>query len=308
MKQILALGLSVGFLCSCATPRIKPWEWNSLSESLQQLAHQGQLTDDIFCKNFKRICDQLKEEREGYGPYLFWGLSENQDPSRPDRPITEPAVLAELFRLASVSPMDPAFHTVHSGMLQSYGTLFSTTLRPEGYARDRWLDHAFEAGLGLAESEYFNPQPEGGTFLSNLTYFAGRIAFRDQPTRLEQLKALEPKVAKKLRKTDYSRFTVATVIETTKGSFENPIEARLDFVTLQPNAAGYSHALVYSVKESEDGAFQLLNVDLIRLDRFRQLSQASSLGSGKTIRPLYGAVILGLKAPRPGTRSLKLAQ
>lgn len=277
-----------------------------MTEELQSLSQQGRLSEEVFCRAFGALCRQLEEDKEGYSPYLFWGTLKNEDESRPDTRMVDPGILQRLCVKATVSPLDADFRTAHAGLLATYGSLLSSTLTPSGYWRDRWLEGYIEHGLALEEG-IFSPEPKHGTLLLNVTYFAGRIAFRSDRKRLDQLKALESKAPKSLLDYPFTDVPVISVIETTRGGVKNPIEIHLDFLALRPNAGGYSHLLVYSAKESAEGFLSLINVLPVKEDQFKAWTQASTLGKARPIRAGFSAAILGLAEPHLGDRTLRLS-
>ena len=116
-------------------------------------------------------------ERDSRDPEMLalWGKSVNFD-EHAKAVIVDPATLKALFAAAHVAPG-------HAGVTHTYGYLTSTLVTPYGYKRDRWTSGVIERGFGLPAG-FLSPAPSTGTLLSNVTAFAGSIAFRGEPKEL----------------------------------------------------------------------------------------------------------------------------
>src|SRR5436190_9017644 len=146
------------------------------AQALQAAAAKGQSVDRLLKKLCPAIYRQIVADKNTPGLLSFWGRSANVDENA-GQTIVDPAILRAIGRLAGV-PMRGRF--VHAGLQHTYGYLFSLIETPYGYKRDRWVSEEWEIGFGMDRS-LLAPEPRAGTLLANLTWFMGRIVFRDCP-------------------------------------------------------------------------------------------------------------------------------
>ena len=138
-------------------------------------------------KSIPGFLDQLERDRKAPGLEALWGQSRNIDESSlsttttPATPKTATRIVPENLLRALTSiwalPYSSDFTEGHAGLTHTYGYLFSTLETPYGYKRARYVRGEIEAGFGLPTGS-LGGKPRSGTLLQNLTYFAGRIAFR----------------------------------------------------------------------------------------------------------------------------------
>ncbi len=106
---------------------------------------------------------------------------------------------------------------VHAGVNHTYGYLFSIIDTPYGHKRDRWVKGQVAKTLGIPE-DAIAPQSRNGTFLTNVTYLLGRVAFRGRRREQQALRSLRPLVAAELREYAYARLRGYRIVETIEGS------------------------------------------------------------------------------------------
>jgi hypothetical protein len=126
----------------------------------------------------------------------LWGLSRNIDESNlASGRRTVPANLIQFLNGYWNAPYDSDFIFGHAGLNHTYGYLFSILETPYGYKRARYVRHEIEAGFGIKEG-ILSGTPKQGTLLLNLTLFAGKIAFRDDPAGRDEIDRLFKSKAK----------------------------------------------------------------------------------------------------------------
>ena len=176
----------------------------------------------------------------------------------------------------------------HAGLTHTYGYLFSTLKTPYGFKRARWVSGEIERGLGLPVG-LFSPHPaKGTTLLSNVTGFAGRVAFRGDPEQLA--------LAKKYGKFDVSAYKVRRLTE--KVSFPGGplLTIRTDLVSY---SAGKGALLIYSWRDEKAKRAWLITAFPVAEGFADGLFAPKALGDGQPVAPRYNARIEpldGLKA------------
>lgn len=235
----------------------------------------------------------------------LWGRSINFDENVKGTIIPEPIIDAVLS-IAGVPPRDARI--VHAGFEHTYGYLLSNLRTPYGYKRLRWVRPDIEIGFGL-EPGVISPTPNSGGFFMNVSYFAGRIAFRgDSKTDLEARRILRNAkgVARSLRRIDYSYLHGRRLTETVALSKTRIIELRTDFVPfVQLPAGGNSELLVYSIRDSAEAVPQLITAFPVAPGFSDGAFNPKNLGEGKPIITRYNAFVADLtdsKAPLVGRR------
>ena len=185
----------------------------------------------------------------------LWGRSRNVD-EYARQPIVHSAILRAIGQIADV-PLRRQI--VHAGLEHTYGYLFSLIETPFGRKRDRWTRASIEDGFGI---RYPDPcaEPVEGTLLTNLTWFAGHIAFRDRPRELRRLQQMSAYVSPVARQYPYASLDLSRVCEDvtipSAGGIRRPLQLRTDLVPFpcQPTeSATDNHLLVYSVHNEGAG-------------------------------------------------------
>ncbi|MBI3565237.1 MAG: hypothetical protein HY079_08580 [Elusimicrobia bacterium] len=206
-------------------------------------------------------------ERDSRDPAMLalWGKSVNFD-EHAQAVIVDSATLSALFAAAKVAPG-------HAGVTHTYGYLTSTLVTPYGYKRDRWTSGVIEKGFGLPAG-FLSPAPSTGTLLSNVTAFAGSIAFRDDPKEL---------AAATRGRAPFPGMRPARLIETV-GS----VSIRTDFV---PYLHGDGALLVYSWRDLKAKRTYLITAFPVEAKFAAALFDPGELGKNKKILVRYNGDI-----------------
>ena len=110
-----------------------------------------------------------------------WGQSLNFD-SNAKKIIVDHQIMNKLQ--AAFGVKNDNLH-VHAGIIHTYGYLFSIIETPYGHKRERWIAPTLNIGFNL-QNDSLVPWTSEGSLFSNVTYFAGKIAFKK--TSVENLK------------------------------------------------------------------------------------------------------------------------
>ncbi len=193
-------------------------------------------------------------DRDGTSRDLLglWAQSRNIDESNLATGIkTIPENLVQYFVSLWNVPYNSDFTIGHAGLNHTYGYLLSNLYTPYGFKRARYVSGELEAGFGLPDG-ILGGMPKEGTLLSNLTLFAGSIAFRDSEVSLDDfydaISSGQIVSVPELIDYPYCKLQVKRLVEVAQNT-QFYLELRTDIVTF-PNAqsrGANTALLIYSV-------------------------------------------------------------
>jgi hypothetical protein len=251
---------------------------------------------------WKRLATDAKKTGRGKS---LWGRSLNFDEAAKATIIPEPVIDAILERARVPSRghgvrTELAPRVVHAGVEHTYGYLLSNLKTPYGYKRLRWVRPDIEKGFGLEEGS-ISPAPKDGGLLANVTYFAGRIAFRgEHPTEKKARRVLDRMggVSKSVRTYRYDRVHGRRLKETLVLSDDRTVEIRTDFVPFTAASGeatgGNTELLIYSVRDSAEKLPYLVTAFPIAKGFSDGALDPKNLGSGKPISTRYNLFVPGV--------------
>jgi hypothetical protein len=225
--------------------------WAGVSRSLEGVTDPLEIRE-TFEFQIPGFLRQLEADTRSRQLLHLWGLSRNMDESNLTVK-TVPVNLIAYFNSILKVDYDDTFSVGHAGLNHTYGYLFSQVYTPFGYKRARYVQGEIEAGFGLPDNT-FGGVANKGTLLGNMTYFAGKIAFRDADAKLSAstLQAIldqkEITLSDELRAFDFSKAKVRRLVETID-SEKVYLQLRTDIVEF-PNkqTRGTNEALlIYSI-------------------------------------------------------------
>jgi hypothetical protein len=301
-----------GFQASASAPCPNPalhetredCPWAAITRNLDGVSDPDLITK-VIEDAVPGFLSQLDQDAKTKGLFDLWGLSRNIDESNlASGKRTVPPNLIQFFNRNWNVPYDSQFVVGHAGLNHTYGYLFSVLETPYGYKRARYVRHELEAGFGLKEGT-FGGHPEKGTLLLNLSLFAGRIAFRDNPEALAVLDRIL-KDKKKPLPSDLVKFDIKSVhpkrlIESfvfdlgTEGSGE--IEMRTDIVPfLQKNPHGKNtalliHSMLIQKKNAPKASPQLITVFPVEGGFGDSLFKPETFGDQVPLKLRYNAAL-----------------
>ena len=131
--------------------------------------------------------------------------------------------------------------------------------------------------------------------MSNLTYFLGRIAFRDCRKELNLLESFTHLVSQRVLGFEFFSLNSIRIVETfetanAKGHLEE-VEVRTDLVPFLEPQKSMSHLLIYSLRESSLPWTQLITSFPISQSTYDELLDPSLMGHQVPIRLRYNASI-----------------
>jgi hypothetical protein len=229
----------------------------------------------------------------------FWGTSINFDETAKAE-IIKPEITAAIGRLAG-QPMTARY--VHAGLAHTYGYLLSNLVTPYGYKRERWTLPTIDDGFGWLRGPV-SPAPDKGTLLVNVTLLAGKIAFRDDKSRLDELSASGAGAAPEIASLNTSTLAIRRLTETVQlaGSAESGSASRtvtlftdlvkLPFASQDPKALTY--ILVYSITDTEVAGRRLITLFPMTEAAADAVFIPANLGDEKPVVTRYNAYVPGL--------------
>jgi hypothetical protein len=244
---------------ACPDPTLgeKPEDcpWAALARSWQKLP-TSELTLQRATQDAPELFSRILEDATRPAWKSLWGQSFNYD-ELAKAMIVEPHFLDLLFASLQIPPKQDRI--VHAGAEHTYGYLFSLLQTPYGYKRARWVQSDIELGFGLPHGS-LSPLPSRGTLLSNLTYFAGRVALHgDSKIARDKLKQLESVIEPGFLTYPWKTLQITRIEETFENLGGDPTEKTAAIITLRTDLVpfprsdrtkapnGNSHLLIYSV-------------------------------------------------------------
>lgn len=266
--------------------------WAEASRALSAGASSGKSLRATLEKQLPQWVEQLKKDSTLIRWKNLWGKSLNFDEFA-KASILDPRIYEALNELFVAPPSaDPI---VHAGLEHTYGYILSTLKTPYGFKRSRWVSGEIERGFGLPANT-FGATPTEGTLFSNVTYFMGRIAARDNQQALRALETHRDRAARGLRefpslglKTRRIREEAGEIILQTD---------LVPFIHLTGTGDDNTHLLIYSVvdprEKNSPGGFQLITAFPVKKGFIEALLKPENFGDKKSIMTKYNAYVPGL--------------
>jgi hypothetical protein len=267
--------------------------WAGYARALQVVAAAGGSVTLEARKIAPELVRSLEADQARDEWKELWGQSINFDELAKGI-IVDPAILEALGEVMDVELPGLAERHVHAGLEHTYGYLFSTLKTSFGYKRARWVRADIENGFGLSRG-LLGPTPSEGTLFSNVTYFAGRIAFAGNANQLEVLAAEDAGVPGELKALDYASLKISRLREAFSPEPGRQVVLATDLVRFPKVALpppGNAGLLVYSVLDTRQSALPVLITAFPVSESFIAAAlDPANLGEGKPIVTRYNAYL-----------------
>lgn len=285
--RYLFLSLILLQLTSCSVFQANPYSqqddlyWSALVDETQ--AGKKSIVDVIEKRNGLLFNQMINDSKD---PLLltFWGQSSNVD-SGAKKQIINDEINQNLHLLFGLKSDNK---TVHAGVAHTYGYLFSTLDTPYGYKRKRWIQPTLNFAFSL-KGLSLSPQAGEGGLLSNLTYFAGTLAFSKNIERAE-LKKLK-NVSMEIKNFNYFSLSLEHLEEEIPGFVLRTSLLRLP---LKSESEENDYLLIYSILDQSKNKESLITVFPIKADAYQKLTDPKTLGNNRPISIRYNAYLAGL--------------
>jgi hypothetical protein len=273
--------------------------WAGIARTLIQQADTGQALGTSFDSLLPEFKKQLVLDSKHEHLKALWDQSLNYDEYAKDT-IVHPAILDLLTETLQIAPREGIL--VHAGMEHIYGYLFSVLKTPFGYKRARWVRDDIETGFELPRGA-LGPTPTSGTMFTNVTYFIGQIALKDDATALQSLREEGTEVLPEVLNFNFSRLQPIRLEETV---FAPPdtrrvVKLRTDLVPFlnQHSERLNSHLLIYSVLDLAHMGAKLVTAFPVDPAFVNRVLNPETLGENKPITTRYNAHIEGVTGVTP---------
>ena len=273
--------------------------WGGLTRWMIGQTDSAVIVRKLLASLLPSVSRDIRRDAKNAAYKKLWGQAINYD-ELVHAAIVEPLLvraLAEDFKVPLTNNT-----IVHAGVQHTYGYLFSVLQTSFGYKRSRWVKGEIETGFDFSAGT-LGPFPEGGTLFSNVTYFLGKIAFKDEPKKLRELEIHAKYVSKNLKAFDFSKVKPLRLKETvTVSDLRGQVRTvviRTDIVPyFTPNGSSRS-LLIYSVDDPLHGGSRLITGFPVAKDprAFLNLDApetATSLGENRPIATHYNAFVEGV--------------
>lgn len=218
----------------------------------------------------------------------FWGKSINFD-SGAKKQIISDQIMSDLqgqFKIKNDNKI------VHAGITHTYGYLFSVIDTPYGFKRKRWTDPTLNYAFAFSGNG-LSPETIDGGLLSNVTYFAGTIAFKEANEK-KALKSLK-NVSREILNFDYSKLAVERVEEEimVHGVLTNTLRTTLVKLPFKKEGEENDYLLIYSIWNRLSHKEVLITAFPIKKDAYKKIVEKDSLGANRPISVRYNAYLEG---------------
>lgn len=240
---------------------------------------------EVLKQENPHLLNQIEADAKDPLVLEFWGQSLNFD-SGAKKQIISDAIMSDLLKKFAL-PGDTKI--VHAGITHTYGYLFSVLDTPYGTKRKRWIEPTLNFGFAF-QGNSLSPDTLQGSLLSNLTYFAGKAAFRGaEAAQLDQLK----NVSAEIRNFDYKKLNLTVLEEEVAAS---PITLRTTLVKLpfKKLQEENDYLLIYSVQNNKEKKEVLITAFPIKKDAFAKTTDPAGLGKNQPVTVRYNAYVNGL--------------
>jgi hypothetical protein len=275
-----------------------PW---ALHARTWQRLSRDQFNAERIAADLPDLTARMKEDAERPAWKLLWGQSLNYD-ELAQATIVDPTLLDQLFEILRAPPRADRF--VHAGAEHTYGYLFSTLQTPYGYKRARWVRSDIEDGFGLPRGT-LGPIPNRGSLLSNLTYFAGRVALQDDSARAKtELSRLKPGIEPSLIQYPWKSLKIIRIEERFENHGGDPTEKTAAIITLRTDLvefprldqkkiqAGNTHLLIYSIHDPRfEPAHRLITAFPVNTAFVERVTEGAKKGANEPILVRYNAFV-----------------
>ena len=244
---------------------------------------------------------QIKNDANDPVLLSLWGQSLNFD-SGAKKKIIEDNILSELQNFFNLKSDN---YVVHAGITHTYGYLFSNLDTPYGYKRKRWIDPEVNRAFNFFELS-LSPETKEGTLLSNLTYFAGKIAFQSDSSKsaLERIVNVSPEI----KKFDYKKIKLKVLEEKIETPADMKKIIRTHFVHFQALSEPKQNEflLIYSILDLTTHTEQLITVFPINKDSYLKTTDPLLMGADRPILSKYNMHLsIGKDVRLSGQRDVK---
>jgi hypothetical protein len=216
----------------------------------------------------------------------FWGESLNFD-SGAQKKIINDQIISDLQAQFGIKNDN---RVVHAGITHTYGYLFSVLETPYGFKRKRWIDSSLNYAFSLV-GKSLSPETKEGGLLSNITFFVGKLAFKNKKDQDALL--LLKNVSREVLNFDYSKIPKLVLEEQIKGADSQNVILRTTLIHLpiKQDREENDYLLIYSIFSSNFNKEKLVTAFPIKEEAFKKITSPMMLGASQPIVLRYNAYV-----------------
>ena len=288
-KYTLTISLAL-FLAACSTTKPKYSESSDLywSEMVDTSLSTKTSLMSVLKKENTHLYQQIIKDSEDTNLLGFWGKSLNFD-SGAKKQIIVDSIISELHHQFKTETDNKI---VHAGITHTYGYLFSVLNTPYGYKRRRWVDPTLNYAFALSGNS-LSPETMEGGLLSNVTYFAGMLSFKEEATR-DALKNLK-NVSSEVLNFDFSKLNKDVVEEeiTSNPAGIEVLRTTLVKFAFKREEEENDYWLIYTIYTPKTHKENLITAFPIKKEAYKKITDEESLGPNRPIQVRYNAYLEG---------------
>ena len=272
----------------------KVHDWDALARDLAAVPGRSRKrVAELLHKRMPQLHAGIARVKDSPWPLECWGQSNNFDVIARQR-IVDPKVLGAIGQVAG---FELAGSSCHSGLLHTYGYMFSVIDTPYGKKRDRWVRPTLDKGFGLPQRS-LRVMPTDGTLLHNVTWWLARIAWRDDPVWQRRLLRSKQHVSAAVVGYDYAALEITRILQSVRLADRRLVELYTEFVPFPCRRTKAEHALLLYWCRTRRCGKRLLTAFPVSA-----ASMAEGVALGRVARgvarPGFNAFIEGFDEPRP---------
>jgi hypothetical protein len=285
--------------------KLEDCPWAGLARDLEQAPLENTSVIQLLSQKQPALFSQMSADATHKDWFDLWGQCINFDELAKGIIVSPKIVesLVDFFAPTSGKPFEVNGRQIlHAGVQHTYGYLFSNLQTSFGYKRARWVRTTLDRGFGLPIGT-LSPLPQAGSLFSNATYFAGKIAFKNEPAALRTLENSAAEIVSPALLTyDFDSLKTVRLEETVKTDSGNVV-IRTDFVPFREKVEGDSNSywLIYSIADQRiipgralTSSSQLITAFPVEASFVETVLKPEGLGEDKPIITRYNAYVEGL--------------
>lgn len=242
---------------------------------------------DVLKKKNLSLYYQIINDSKDPELLSFWGQSQNYD-SGAKKQIISDAITTDLLAQFGLKNEATKYKVVHAGIAHTYGYLFSVLDTPYGYKRKRWTLPTLNFAFSL-NGNSLSPETLEGGLLSNVTYFMGTLAFKNDSDR-SRLKKLK-NVSSEIKTFNYYSLNVEHLDEDLENYTLRTTLLRLPF---KGEGEENDYLLIYSIMDKLASKEFLVTAFPIKKDAYKKIVAPEGLGANRPVVLRYNAYLDGL--------------
>jgi hypothetical protein len=284
-----------------------PW-----SEMARDILQEPKKCIAILKKQTPFLLPKLKLDKNAAIAFRHWGLAKNFDDNAKAVIVEDPILrcIAQILNLEKTIQQEPQYQTVHAGLQHTYAYLFSNTPTPYGYKRARWTNGDLKNGFGFEKMNPLFPDSKKGAFLTNVTYFFAKFAFKDDAALLSELE-IEGKKNKALAESlllyKKEKYEIQKLVEHVKNT-DYKIHTVFVKMNTEKIKSSNTHLLIYWIENTKAATKQLITGFPVEASFVTKALDAKGLGEDKPITLRYNAFVPELTSsvsPLTGLREIR---